>query len=276
MFGVFELFVILPNTLYMEVSRIFVLLYSEKDVPLHPERERLDAYCRWNIMPWGSFQTVSRLYLTRNDKDPHQRDTVQNQKKRIKVTEATLQTLEAVIDVAIKIVPGSDKQDLNVLSLLIQGNSAKRTAGNLGITPDEVLELAESGLHSLEQLQDRLTEEANIAKSLKESKRHYEQLLEEEREKHRQELRKVNADKRKLQDDIFDVILNPIRRNKFLRQMPVHQLPVSSMLQSLLLSAGYDTLGDVVSRPLQQLSRNVATNKIYTEELKQFILKVGL
>lgn len=134
---------------------------------------------------------------------PQQRDTAQNQKKRIKVTELTLQTLEAIIDVAIKIVPGADKQDLNILSLLIQGNTVKRTAGDLGITPDEVLERAENALRSLELLQDRLTEEANIAKSLRESKRHYESLLEDERERHRQELRKVNADKRKLQDDIF-------------------------------------------------------------------------
>jgi len=207
---------------------------------------------------------------------PHQRDTVQNQKRRIKVTEATLQTLEVVIDAAIRIVPGADKHDLNILSLLIQGNSAKRTAGDLGITADEVLERAENALRCLEHLQDRLTEEANIAKSLKESKRHYEQLLEDEREKHRQELRKVNVDKRKLQDDIFEVILNPSRQRRFLLGVPVHQLPVSNMLRSLLLNAGYDTLGDVVSRPLQQLSRNVATNQIYTQELKQFLGKVGL
>lgn len=207
---------------------------------------------------------------------PQQRDTAQNQKKRIKVTELTLQTLEAIIDVAIKIVPGADKQDLNILSLLIQGNTVKRTAGDLGITPDEVLERAENALRSLELLQDRLTEEANIAKSLRESKRHYESLLEDERERHRQELRKVNADKRKLQDDIFEVILNPSRQRRFLLAVPVHQLPVSNMLRSLLLNAGYDTLGDVMSRPLQQLSRNVATNQIYTQELKQFLSKVGL
>lgn len=127
-----------------------------------------------------------------------------------------------------------------------------------------------------ELLQDRLTEEANIAKSLKESKRHYEQLLQDEREKHKQELRKVNAEKRKLQDDIFDVILNPSRQRRFLMGVPVHQLSVSNMLRSLLLNAGYDTLGDVVSRPLQQLSRNVVTNQIYTQELKQFLGKVGL
>lgn len=201
---------------------------------------------------------------------------MQNQKKRIKVTELTLQTLEAIIDLAIKIVPGADKKDLNILSLLIQGGTVKRTAVDLGVTPDEVLDRAENALHSLELLQDRLKEEANIAKSLKESKRHYEGLLEEEREKHKQELRKTIADKRKIQDDIFGVIFDPHRRNKFLRQIPVHHLPVSSMLQSLLLTAGYDTLGDVLSRPLQQLSRNVATNKIYTEELKQFLNKVGL
>lgn len=207
---------------------------------------------------------------------PQQRDTVKNQKRRIKITEAALQTLEAVIDVAIRIVPGADKQDLNILSLLIQGNTVKRTAGDLGITPDEVLERSENALHGLELLQDRLTEEANIAKSLKESKRHYEQLLEDERQKSKQELRKVNADKRKLQDDIFEVILNPSRQRRFLLAVPVHQLPVSNMLRSLLLNAGYDTLGDVLSRPLEQLSRNVATNQIYTQELRRFLLSVGM
>lgn len=207
---------------------------------------------------------------------PQQRDTVRNQKMRVKVTELTLQTLEAIIDVVIKIVPGADKQDLNILSLLIQGDTAKRTAAEFDLTPDEVLERAENALHSLELLQDRLTEEANIAKCLKESKRHYEQILEEEREKHKQELRKVNADKRKIQDDVVAIILDPHRRKKFLRQIPVHQLPVSSMLQSLLLNAGYDTLDDVLSRPMQQLSRNVATDRIYTQELKRFLGEVGL
>lgn len=207
---------------------------------------------------------------------PQQRDTVQNQKKRIKVTELTLQTLEAIIDVAIKIVPGADKQDLNILSLLIQGSTVKRTAVDFSITADEVLERAENALHSLELLLDRLTEEANIAKSLKESKRHYEQQMEDEKEKHKQELRKANANKRKLQDDIFEVILNPDKQRRFLVGVPVHQLPVSNMLRSLLLNAGYDTLGDVLSRPLQQLSCNVATNQIYTQELKQFLSKVGL
>lgn len=207
---------------------------------------------------------------------PQQRDTVKNQKMRVKITELTLQTLEAVIDVAIRIVSGAEKRDLNILSVLMQGATIKRTAAEFDLTPDEVLERAENALHCIELLQDRLTEEVKIAKSLKESKRHYEQLLEDEREKHKQELRKVNADKRKLQDDIFDVLLNPSRRKRFLLGVPVHQLPVSSMLQSLLLSAGYDTLGDVISRPLQQLSRNVSTNKIYIQELKQFLGKIGL
>ena len=207
---------------------------------------------------------------------PQQRDTMQHRQRRMKVSEQTLRTLEAIIDVAIRIVPGADKQNLNILSLLIQGNTAKRTAADLGITPDDVLERAENALHSLELLQDRLKEQTSVENTLKKYKRHYEDLLAAEKEKSKQELRKANADKRKTQDDIVAIILDPHRRKKFLMQIPVHQLPVSSMLQSLLLSSGYDTLGDVISRPLQQLSRNVATNRIYTDELKRFLRTVGL
>ena len=188
----------------------------------------------------------------------------------------TLQTLEAIIDVAIRIVSGADKQDLNILSLLIQGDTAKRTAAEFDLTPDEVLERAENALHCLELLQDRLKEQTSVENTLKKYKCHYGDLLAAEKEKFKQEHRKVNADKRKIQDDVVAIILDPHRRKKFLMRIPVHQLPVSSMLQSLLLNAGYDTLGDVISRPLQQLSRNVATNRVYTEELRKFLRDVGL
>ena len=201
---------------------------------------------------------------------------MQHQKKRVKVTELTIQTLEAVIDVAIKIVPGAEKRDLNILSVLMQGFTVRKTAAELDLMPDEVLERAENALHCLEQLQDRLTEQVTIEKGLKEYKQHYEDMLAAEKEKYKQELRTANAGKRKIQDDVMAIILDANRRKKFLRQIPVHQLPVSSMLQSLLLSSGYDTLGDVLNRPLQQLSRNVATNRIYTKELKGFLRTVGL
>ena len=207
---------------------------------------------------------------------PQQRDKIQHRQRRVKVTELTLQTLEAIIDVAIRIVSGADKQDLNILSLLIQGDTAKRTAAEFDLTPDEVLERAENALHSLELLQDRLKEQTSVENTLKKYKRHYEDLLAAEKEKSKQELRKANADKRKIQDDVVAIILDPHKRKKFLMQIPVHQLPVSSMLQSLLLSSGYDTLGDVISRPMQQLSRNVATNRIYTDELRKFLRDVGL
>ncbi len=139
-----------------------------------------------------------------------------------------------------------------------------------------MLERAENALHCLEQLQDRLKEHVSVENTLKEYKHHYEDMLVVEKEKCRQEIRKANADKRKIQDDVVAIILDQRKRKKFLKQIPVHQLPVSSMLQSLLLRSGYDTLGDVISRPLQQLSHNMATNKIYTEELKRFLRDVGL
>lgn len=107
----------------------------------------------------------------------------------------------------------------------------------------------------------RLTKQVTAEDAVKEYKRHYEELLTAEKERHKQELRRTNADKRKIQDDVVAIILDQRKRKKLLRQLPVHQLPVSSMLQSLLLNAGYDTLDDVISRPLQQLSHNVATNR---------------
>ena len=230
------------------------------------------------ILCRGAVLGLSRGFLQRGMvKDtPQQRDTMLHRQRRMKVNEQTLRILEAVIDVAIKIVPGAEKRDLNILSVLMQGTTIKRTAAEFDLTLDEILERAENALHSLELLQDRLTEEVNIAKSLKEYKRRYEDMLAAEKEKYKQELRTANAEKRKIQDDVVAIILDVNRRKKFLMQIPVHQLPVSSMLQSLLLNAGYDTLGDVLNRPLQQLSRNVATNRIYTKELKGFLRTVGL
>lgn len=216
------------------------------------------------------------------DKDtfPQSRDSVRHSQMRNKVTQHTLRVLEGIIDAVIRLVPGTDTQNFNILSLLLQGYNVKRVASELDITPDEVLSRAEIALGSLDQLQDAMTDIANTreghARSIRNLHQHYEELLEAEKEKYRQELRKANGDKRQIQDNVFDIILNPIRRKKFLLQVPVHQLPVSNMLRSLLLNAGYDTLGDVLSRPMQKLSRNVTTDQIYTTELKKFLSNIGL
>ena len=142
------------------------------------------------------------------------------------------------------------------------------------------MDKAENANAILGQLGELVEEEASVkenhAKKLKDVKQHYDQLLAEEKEKYRAELRRVTADKRTLQDDIIEVIMNPARQKKFLRSVPVHQLPVSNMLRSLLLNAGYDTLGDILNRPLERLSRDTVTNQTYTSELKKFLLSVGL
>lgn len=216
------------------------------------------------------------------DKDtfPQPRDSVRHSQMRNKVTLHTLRVLEGIIDVAIRLVPDADKQDFNILSLLLQGYNVKRVALELDITPDAVLSRAETALDSLDQLQVAMTDTANTreghARSIRSLRQHYEEQLESEKERYRQELRKVNGDKRQIQDNVFDIILNPSRRKKFLLQVPVHQLPVSNMLRSLLLCAGYDTLGDVLNRPLQKLSRNVTTDQTYTAELKKFLSSIGL
>lgn len=222
------------------------------------------------------------IFLCQMDKDtfPQSRDSVRHSQMRNKVTQHTLRVLEGIIDAVIRLVPGTDTQNFNILSLLLQGYNVKRVASELDITPDEVLSRAEIALGSLNQLQDAMTDIANTregrARSIRNLHQHYEELLEAEKEKYRQELRKANGDKRQIQDNVFDIILNPIRRKKFLLQVPVHQLPVSNMLRSLLLNAGYDTLGDVLSRPMQKLSRNVTTDQIYTTELKKFLSNIGL
>lgn len=54
----------------------------------------------------------------------------------MKVNEQTLRALEAIIDVAISIVPRTDRRNLNILSLLMQGYTARRSAAEFDLTPD--------------------------------------------------------------------------------------------------------------------------------------------
>ncbi len=67
---------------------------------------------------------------------PQQRDTILHRQRRMKVNEQTLRALEAIIDVAISIVPRTDRRNLNILSLLMQGYTARRSAAEFDLTPD--------------------------------------------------------------------------------------------------------------------------------------------
>lgn len=213
--------------------------------------------------------------MTDND-TPLLRDTKVLRNRRTQVSDHALEAIEKIIEMAIRLQPESRRQDFSILSVLLTGQSVRTTARESNMTPEDVLNSAERATLHLQGLSRHLSDSTESRESYRRAihalRERYEKQVNEEKE----ERRKAYKEKRQMQDEIVHIVVDPVRRKKFLRQIPVHQLPVSSMLQSLLLNAGYDTLGNVIDRIPQQLSKNISTNQTYISELKRFIERIGL
>lgn len=217
------------------------------------------------------------LCMTMNDPDtPLLRDTKVQRNRKTQVSDQALYAIERIIELAVRLQPEARRREFSILTVLLSGQSVRAAAKTFGTAPEEVLACAESAAGHLQELARHLSDSADSRESYRRAihglKERYEKQLADERD----ERRKAFKEKRQMQDDIIGIITDSGKRKKFLRQIPVHQMPVSSMLQSLLLNAGYDTLGNVIDRMPQQLSRNTATNQIYIAELRKFIADVGM
>lgn len=137
--------------------------------------------------------------------------------------------LEKIVDASLRMGLELDKRQQSALAMLLEGSTYKEIAQTFDIPRSEAVTLAKGAVDELGLFLDRL---GSVDKVQREQERKIESLKSEQ-----------NLQIQELNDEIAYLKKRLLSRS--LRNLSIHQLPITPMLMSILLKAGYYTLGDV-------------------------------
>lgn len=122
-------------------------------------------------------------------------------------------------------------QQQSALGMLLEGSSYKDIAQKLNISHGYAVEITQDAVSELGMFLNRL-------ESIERVKEEGEERVERERQYYTKRILE-------LQDEIAELKREVQENGKRIFNLPIHHLPLSPMLMSILLKAGYYTLGDV-------------------------------
>ena len=148
-----------------------------------------------------------------------------------KTREAYTNLLEKIVDASLRLGLELNLQQQSALAMLLEGSSYKEIAQMFGVTRSEAVTLANGAV-------DELGLFLNHLGSIEMMRRKQDQKIERLESQHRLQIQELN-------DEIAYLNKRLQSRSRSLRDLSIHHLPISPMLMSILLKAGYYTLDDV-------------------------------
>ena len=144
---------------------------------------------------------------------------------------------------------------------ILRGDSYKSIAQDMDSTPKEVVERADHALQQLHLFLNRLhsdeEQQQDQQQALQSQQKHYQQRI--------QELESTLA-----------TLREPEHLRRALLASPIHKLPISRPLQSILLGAGHYALADILNTTREELQRLPNMTPSLLQELHQYLRSMGM
>ena len=173
----------------------------------------------------------------------------------------TFALLERVIDTAQRLGLHLNPREQSILIATLRGDSRRAIAQEMSITPQEVSRQADSALQQLTLFLNRMAtdedRQAQQTEALQAQQRHFQQRI--------QEL-----------NDALESYQDPEHLRRSLLAVPIHKLPISRPLQSVLLTAGLYNLGDILDHTREQLQALVNMTPPLMKELTNYLHSMGM
>ena len=181
--------------------------------------------------------------------------------QRLRLTEMTFALLERVIDTAQRLGLQLNPREQSILIATLRGDSRRAIAQEMSITPQEVSRQASSALQQLTLFLNRMAtdedRQAQQTEALQAQQRHFQQRI--------QEL-----------NDALESYQDPEHLRRSLLAVPIHKLPISRPLQSILLGAGHYALADILNTTREELQRLPNMTPSLLQELHQYLRSMGM
>ena len=181
--------------------------------------------------------------------------------QRLRLTEMTFALLERVIDTAQRLGLHLNPREQSILIATLRGDSRRAIAQEMSITPQEVSRQASSALQQLTLFLNRMAtdedRQAQQTEALQAQQRHFQQRI--------QEL-----------NDALESYQDPEHLRRSLLASPIHKLPISRPLQSILLGAGHYALADILNTTREELQRLPNMTPSLLQELHQYLRSMGM
>ena len=144
---------------------------------------------------------------------------------------------------------------------ILRGDSYKSIAQDMDTTPREAVERADHALQQLHLFLNRLhTDE--------EQQQEQQQALQLQQEHYQQRIQELES--------TLATLREPEHLRRALLASPIHKLPISRPLQSVLLTAGLYNLGDILDHTREQLQALVNMTPQLMKELTTYLHSMGM
>ena len=192
----------------------------------------------------------------------------------------TLKMLEEICEIVLKLSPNSEAKAMSVLSEIIAGDSVLKICKTHQLTRSEVNVLAEQAIEDIRQtisgqtdintiLGNKMEEENGILKREKLTLQGECSMLE-------RRVKETEAKYAKLERETVDMITNSDRRTEYMRQVPIHRLPVSAELKSYAAKCDFYTLGELLDIHPYYLITEYKFTRQLIDDLENYIKAAGL
>jgi hypothetical protein len=148
-----------------------------------------------------------------------------------KTREAYTVLLEKIVDASLRMGLELNLQQQSALAMLLGGSSYKEIAQDLNISHGHAVQITQDAVDELGQFLSRLD-------SIERIQRDAEKRVERERQYYTKQILEQ-------QDEIAELKKIIEEKGNDVINLPIHHLPLSPTLMSILLKAGYYTLGDL-------------------------------
>ena len=191
--------------------------------------------------------------------------------------------LEELAETCLRLQQGASPKDFSALSLILQAKRYSEVSSELGIRQAEAVESAERAISCVKKFLKDLALQKSAAIMAREEykakltieKEKLKEEYEHQIEKEQNTARDLGKELAALRERLFAVCTDSEARLDYMRSTPIYKLPISYGLQGYLMSAGFETLGDVIKLSKKEVAK---VNGItpYLRELDSLVWRSGL
>lgn len=191
--------------------------------------------------------------------------------------------LEELAETCLRLQQGTSPKDFSALSLILQAKRYSEVSSELGMRQAEAVESAERAISCVKKFLKDLALQKSAAIMAREEykakltieKENLKEEYEHQIEKEQNTARDLGKELAALRERLFAVCTDSEARLDYMRSTPIYKLPISYGLQGYLISAGFETLGDVIKLSKKEVAK---VNGItpYLRELDSLVWRSGL
>lgn len=179
--------------------------------------------------------------------------------------------LEKIIDTSCRIGLDINPVDQSILTSVLHGDSYSHIAAEFDIKPSEVPERALKAYQQLEQFLNRLVSEEELQQQFSQQKESLVAHYNEQFSKKDAEINRLRSENSSLSIIIKKFNNAPENFRSFAMQVPIHKLPFSAALQSILFREGLYTIKEIISHPTDEVKSYFDTAPALWKELNNYI-----